>query len=42
MIWNEFEPLAHLIDGLYEKKITVPKGELQIAVPGLVVTDYVA
>lgn len=30
MTWNGFEPLVHLVEGDYEKKITVPKAELEI------------
>ncbi|MEL6502143.1 MAG: transposase [Cyanobacteria bacterium J06588_5] len=29
MTWNGFEPLVHLVEGIYEKKITVPKNELE-------------
>ncbi len=29
MTWNGFEPLVHLVEGVYEKKITVPKDELE-------------
>jgi hypothetical protein len=29
MTWNGFEPLVHLVDGHYEKKITVPADELE-------------
>jgi len=29
MTWNGFEPLVHLAEGFYEKKITVPKSELE-------------
>lgn len=29
MSWNGFEPLVHLVEGIYEKKITVPPDELE-------------
>ena len=30
MSWNGFEPLVHLVEGIYPKKITVPKDELDV------------
>jgi hypothetical protein len=30
MTWNGFEPLVHLVDGEYPKKVTVPKAELDV------------
>ena len=29
MTWNGFEPVVHLVEGIYEKNITVPKDELE-------------
>lgn len=29
MTWNGFEPLVHLVDGSYQKKVTVPRDELE-------------
>ena len=29
MTWNGFEPVVHLVEGIYEKNITVPKEELE-------------
>jgi hypothetical protein len=29
MTWNGFEPLVHLIEGIYAKQISVPDGELE-------------
>jgi len=28
MAWNGIKPVVHLVDGTYEKNITVPKDEL--------------
>ena len=30
MTWNGFEPIVHLVERLYDKKITVPKDELEV------------
>ncbi|MEO1297103.1 MAG: hypothetical protein AAFW75_15225 [Cyanobacteria bacterium J06636_16] len=29
MTWKGFEPVVHLVEGIYEKNITVPKDELE-------------
>lgn len=29
MTWNGFEPLVHLVEGIYDKQISVPKAELE-------------
>jgi hypothetical protein len=30
MTWNGLKPLVQLVDGVYQKQITVPKGELEV------------